>query len=772
MAPALRVVCLAALLGAVCADLYMHNPAGSNNRNREQNDNRANANRMFDSQNNGKGGYPWRGNRLANGEPTPITYYEGSKLRLEWTNQHSCGTNPNIHCQVVVQYACEDTMPELRDGYPTADTTTAYPAPANSFSYRNFAGTNGQNNQGTNRIPDTAAGAADVEFGMHENRDWYTNCKTRERNRGLYTADRELNRNDARSTRQNPSGTRYGFECPEERDYYPYWHPTPWRDVAVLVSDTKQCSYYQEQSQNVKDVGYCEMTDQQRQNTNNNLIPIEEAPCRAAGGTWSTRAALGGGAPDCLEAPLARDNHLGNAMPTTNPEGQNTEMPEASQYWWTIPTLPEGTDESLCVLRVRYNMSTNDYPSMASMSVSDELNGVQMYDQRFNCPAVNEAGRTDTDSDPDSPQAAGAPNSEEDCMINLEDRPRPLYNRPYVPTFGDTTTFESSLPRLSVALNTDQAGRTFQDRSYVFRISKRPATVPASATVWNLNTRGRRGNIVQCYPAVEYDFTPNELTVSQGDYLHVQWVGSDFNAAKNPNNAEGWQRSDRFNMVQVDERAHNIPIPAQHATMWGGNTTRALWFGLLGQKDGCDLTIRNGDNNENNDPGNCGKMNRAPAVFGGEVFAVSAAPGTYHYTSTRNNNFSNRSQKGTLVVKEGGGGGLSAGAAAAIALSVTAVVVGGVGVLAYKGIIRLPSPSSFKKASVRKSMDGVKVRRMSGTVSGADPSTRRAPPPPPPRPGSMGPAQDPLPPPRPAGNFAKGRAPPPPPPPSRPSTML
>ena len=48
---------MACLVPVAVADVYMHNPRGSNNRLNEQSANRNNANRLFDSQNNNKGGY-------------------------------------------------------------------------------------------------------------------------------------------------------------------------------------------------------------------------------------------------------------------------------------------------------------------------------------------------------------------------------------------------------------------------------------------------------------------------------------------------------------------------------------------------------------------------------------------------------------------------------------------------------------------------------------------------------------------------------------------
>lgn len=197
-----------------------------------------------------KGGYPWRGNREAQNAPDPAEYYEGSLLNLEWTNQHACGDNPSTNCNFVIQYACEDTMPGLRDGYPSGNLQNVNNQGNNNAPLYQEAQFQRNNNDGTNTI--SANTATDTEYGMNENLAWYQTCQNTERNKGLYVADQDLNGNDARYTRQNPNGNRSGFECPEERDYYPYWLQTPWRDVAILTSNTDWCDYYQSESGNVK----------------------------------------------------------------------------------------------------------------------------------------------------------------------------------------------------------------------------------------------------------------------------------------------------------------------------------------------------------------------------------------------------------------------------------------------------------------------------------------------------------------------------------------
>jgi len=530
------------IIAFAAADMYMHCPRGSNNRLNGNGTNRDNNNRMCDTQNNAKGGYVYG---------PPMYYYVGSQLTIEWTNQHGCGPHSkqkNVNCQVILQYMCGN---ELRDG---ATETTI---PDDPTTYNNII---------ADPTADATFGGGQVyEFGMHESYQYYQSCKTRERNKGLFTADRNLGGNDARFTRQNNGGGRSGFECNEERDYYPYWHPTPWKDIAVLTSETKRCDYYIQKSENNRGRNYCTLPQYNNEYT-----------CEQNGGSWNRASANHAPGPDCDAAPMSRDNHLGNGVGGV-----------ANTYNWTIPNDPNDN----CVLRIRYNISTGDY------------NG---WNIDFHSNGANS----------------------------------PVKNDPYK-DFGGAN--------LSYAINTAQYGRTFQDRSFRFSIRKRPTRVVDTKRIFNLNVRGKRGNIVQVYPAVEYDFVPNRLTVRKGDDIHFQWTGGNTNPQGN--DGEGTAGTDRCNMVEIKDISKNLANALEDCTFF--TPAVAMVFAHLNQKN-CStlaqLLAQNGGNQDaaDRDFQNCMKLNAASRYFDGGLQV--RATGEYHFISTRNNNFSNRSQKSTISV--------------------------------------------------------------------------------------------------------------------------
>merc|ERR550525_641222 len=85
--------------------------------------------------------------------------------------------------------------------------------------------------------------------------------------------------------------------------------------------------------------------------------------------------------------------------------------------------------------------------------------------------------------------------------------------------------------------------------------------------IWNLNVRGKRGNIVQTFPAVEYDFEPNDLVLVQGQCMHLQWAGSNTHNNGNPagdgqagDAGEGRGGSDRSNLVQLVDKNSTYPM--------------------------------------------------------------------------------------------------------------------------------------------------------------------------------------------------------------------
>ena len=145
----MKVVALAAVLFASIAnaDMYMQAIRGSNNRLDERGRDRANGNRLFDSQNNDRGGY----------NVGKLSYYVGEKVGIDWTNQHGAGTYQMKDTEFVLQYACGTLM---RDG---SSTTTIPERPT----------------QCANFDCDT-----DVEYGRHESWTDYMYCRATSRNKG------------------------------------------------------------------------------------------------------------------------------------------------------------------------------------------------------------------------------------------------------------------------------------------------------------------------------------------------------------------------------------------------------------------------------------------------------------------------------------------------------------------------------------------------------------------------------------------------------------
>merc|ERR1712061_46779 len=351
-------------------------------------------------------------------------------------------------------------------------------------------------------------------------------------------------------------------------------------------------------------------------------------------------------------------NHLGNVDGTA--KGGQTDS-----YEWWIPDFEALTDENGWKCH-EYNedvTSANDDGGATTTKAVSYVRGVMRL--RYNISTMDYDPYT-TNSSWNNDPANG--------VIS------PITQNPTV----DIGTY---MQGFRLAINTAQTGRTFSDRSHVFNIMKKPdydgnspqaaQSQVAAQNLLNVNVRGKRGNIVQTFPAVEYDFEPNDFYMEQGQCVHFQWGGSNTHNNGNPagdgqagDAGEGKGGSDRSNIIQLLDKNSTYPAPLDKAVVtdffekskcyqtYTGNAVSSGNTGGTAQQNlqakDCQIYLMSaGYFTGYDDVGNGNELdvllNNTPASMRGLTVCPQEA-GEFDFTCTRNNNFSNRDQKLTITV--------------------------------------------------------------------------------------------------------------------------
>jgi len=712
-----NLVIFSAIIAALNADCYLHYFRGSNNRLNEASANRNNGNRLFDSQNNNRGGYnccdldteegfdgddwiasfdemyDWRFlyTNDNNDASTQLekqyeeVYFVDSEVSITWTNQHGTG-NKKLLSQMILQYGCDTFPRSMQAGQNGAGPEANVGNMANSaklaemrkFGLRMELWNGGNTNtpddpdtiDGNNGIADTYGDNNQANEGRHESEEWYYLCEQRSQNYGLFHADQDLQGDSQKYTRQNPGGTRRGLECPEERDYYPWWNPSPWHDIAIITPEMEYCEAHQApQSQNVVAKCTC-VKPGVNANSGDGVADwfpeddyveqnLNETNCENAGGQWDCFG-WNGVEPECVDSYWTKVNYLGNADNTLRGGKQ-------AHYDWTLPSWQSLTDDHFCWSYSEQINYDNDQP-MAESSGTTTAECVRMvFRIRYNMSTM--------DYDPYKTNSTHDYEPQEGILSPIEENPE-----------VDVGFYVQGL---QLAINTAQTGRTFQDRSHTFLVCKRDASASwVGKPLLNVNVRGKRGNIVQTFPATEYDFEPQhvELMPTSGQCLHFQWCGSNTHNNGNPggdgqtgDDGQGRGGSDRSNLVQMMKMDESYPVtydkiaddddffdyvncyhpfrPAETVSKADAQLilgTAGFYKGVDYMKAACEAVTSDDDGNENR--GHCivdELLNNVSASFRAGLICclkdgLDSSTGyekIFAFLSTRNNNFSNRSQK-------------------------------------------------------------------------------------------------------------------------------
>merc|ERR1711988_225145 len=174
------------------------------------------------------------------------------------------------------------------------------------------------------------------------------------------------------------------------------------------------------------------------------------------------------------------------------------------------------------------------------------------------------------------------------------------------------------------------------------------------------------------------DFEPTPLIAETGDCIH-------------------------FQMSLTETGDKNIPVtqfddPVVKPDELFASEAQMFRWSYLGQehlKQGngqptCLAEDQIADNNNEQNVRNCGKLNPVGPYYDAGVVKTATA-GKWHYMSTRENNFTNRSHKGQLIVVDGMGTAEVVAIVAAVTAGVALTGVGGV--LAYLKLTGKEIPS-------------------------------------------------------------------------------
>jgi plastocyanin len=612
-----------------------------------------------------------------------MLYFEESMISVTWTNQHGTG-NKKLNTQMVMQFIC-DTFPRAS----SAATNDFGVGPSGTITGTDFADVNRAitmrkhglrvelYNGGNTNTPDepnsiqTDGGASTTTTyqnnhnnrrGRRESEEFYSLCKSRSQQYGLFHSDQDLQGDSQIYTRQNPGGTRRGLECPEERDYYPWWNPSPFHDIAIITPDVKYCEdYIAPESQNVKMKYQCVKETVSASDGPTTYLLSATAVEYNLNQTWCEMQAghkwegfqWDGEEPECVESYWSKANHVGNVDGTKRGGRQ-------ANYDWYLPTYDDLVNKHYC------------YPY--SMSVTDSSDSTDDSAGTFDCVRMMVRLRYNISTMDYDPYMTDSTQDEDDNNGVIS----PIQNNPTV----DVGVYAQGL---RLAINTAQTGRTFQDNSHTFLVCKRPSNADwKNNDVINVNVRGKRGNIVQTFPATEYDFEPQHISILSGQCMHFQWTGSNTHNTGSPGGdgqtgdaGEGQGGTDRFNIVQSLAMDQSYPVTYDQFTGEGENFFDYVdcyhplqsGIGKLASEDAQivlgtagfyrSVAYARTQITNHQDAGVLDVLlNNASASFRqGLICCITSGPSgngviAFSFISTRNNNFTNRCQKLKIEIKK------------------------------------------------------------------------------------------------------------------------